>query len=147
MELDKTTLYDLAVFANEEEFSVFGKLNEAITSSGRDEFKKMLYTPLKSVSAITDIQLTLKQIGEKESGWTKLISNGTIMVVERYFHATIDEIPAYPNKLSALTYKVFSGQDYSLIKYSAKHCFDFIKGMRQLQELSNTFPKGKDIDS
>ncbi|MBK7734666.1 MAG: DNA mismatch repair protein MutS [Chitinophagaceae bacterium] len=135
MELDKTTLYDLAVFANEEDFSVFGKLNEAITSSGRDEFKKMLYTPLKSVSAITDIQLTLKQIGEKESGWTKLISNGTIMVVERYFHATIDEIPAYPNKLSALTYKVFSGQDYSLIKYSAKHCFDFIKGMRQLQEL------------
>lgn len=40
MELDKTTLYDLAVFANEEEFSVFGKLNEAITSSGRDEFKR-----------------------------------------------------------------------------------------------------------
>ena len=108
MELDKTTLYDLAVFANEEEFSVFGKLNEAITSSGRDEFKKMLYTPLKSVSAITDIQLTLKQIGEKESGWTKLISNGTIMVVERYFHATIDEIPAYGTMAQVENFEVFN---------------------------------------
>ena len=39
MELDKTTLYDLAVFANEEEFSVFGKLNEAITSSMRQMAK------------------------------------------------------------------------------------------------------------
>lgn len=46
----------------------------------------------------------------RKSGWTKLISNGTIMVVERYFHATIDEIPAYPNKLSALTYKVFQAR-------------------------------------
>ncbi len=135
MELDKTTLYDLSIFNNEEENSVFEKLNQATTTSGREEFKRMLCTPLKSVAAIQEIQLTLRQIADKESGWTKLISNGTIMVVERYFHATIDEIPAYPNKLSALTYKIFSGQDYSLIKYSVKHCFDFINGMKQLLEL------------
>ena len=135
MELDKTTFFDLSVFNAEDEFSVFGKLDATQTSSGRDEFRRIMLTPLKTKEEIEAVQQVLKHIAEKENGWTNLISNGTIMVVERFYHATLDEIPAYPSAVSAAMYKLFSGQDYSLVKYSAKHCFDFIKGMGQLNHL------------
>ncbi|MFZ1530329.1 MAG: DNA mismatch repair protein MutS [Ferruginibacter sp.] len=135
MELDKTTLSDLSVFSPEEDFSVFGKLNETLTIRGKDELQRMLTTPLKTAADIKNVQQILKLVLRKESGWTKLISNGTIMVVERFFDSNIDQIPSSPSAIAAYTYKIVSGPDFSLVKYSAKHCFDFIKGLQHLNEL------------
>lgn len=45
MEIDKTTLNDLSIFNNEEEFSVFNKLNFTRTSQGKEQLKRILPLP------------------------------------------------------------------------------------------------------
>ena len=135
MEIDKTTLNDLAIFDTEEAFSVFSKLNFSTTSNGRDQLKKNLTSPLGSIEAIKAIQQTLQLIISKEQQWPQQISNGTIMVIERFFEATLDPIPGQVSSIGAYSYKLLHNPDYSLAKYSAGHCIDFIKGMMQLQQL------------
>ncbi len=130
MEIDKTTLHDLSIFNQEEEFSIFNKLNLTRTVAGREQLKINLSTPLNSIEAIEGVQNTIKNILQKEPDWPLQVSNGTLMVVERFYDATIDDIPANATAFTAFNYKLFHGPDFSLVKYSVTHCFDFIKGMQ-----------------
>ncbi len=132
MEIDKTTLNDLAIFNAEEEFSVFNKLNCTLTIRGKEQLKKNLNTPLTTLQAINGVQQTLQLIIKQSQQWPAQISNGTIMVVERFYDAPIDPIPATASSFTAYSYKLLHGPDFSLVKYSATHCFDFIKGMQQM---------------
>ena len=130
METDKTTLADLSIFNQEEEFSFFNKLNMCTTSRGREQLYNNFCTPLKSVAEIYGVQQTVQCIINSQQLWPKQISNGTIMVIEKFYESTIDEIPSGSSSFSAFTYKVLHSYDFSLVKYSAQHCFDFIKGMQ-----------------
>ncbi|MBS1743456.1 MAG: DNA mismatch repair protein MutS [Bacteroidetes bacterium] len=132
MEIDKTTLNDLSIFNSEEEFSVFSKLNYTVTSNGKDQLIRNLSRPLPSIEAIKGIQQTLQQILLQEKDWPGQISNGTIKVVETFYESTIDPLPETVTQLTTYSYKLLHGPDYSLVKYSAIHCFDFIKGMQLL---------------
>jgi len=132
MEIDKTTLNDLAIFNADEEFSIFNYLDQTLTSNGKEQLRRTLRTPLNSIEDITGIQHTLQLILEKQQLWPKQISNGSIMVVERFYEANIDLIPANASSFSAYSYKLLHGPDFSLVKYSVMHCFDLIKGMQQL---------------
>lgn len=134
MEIDKTTLNDLSIFNNEEEFSVFNKLNFTRTSQGKEQLKKNLTTPLPTIEAIKGIQQTLQLIIKQLHQWPMQISNGTVMVIERYYESNIDPIPMQASSFTAYSYKLLHGPDFSLVKFSATHCFDFIKGMLQLVE-------------
>ncbi|RYY68251.1 MAG: DNA mismatch repair protein MutS [Chitinophagaceae bacterium] len=137
METDKTTLTDLAIFNAEEDFSVFSYLDCTQTSNGREQLRKNLATPLNGMEAIIAIQKTIKAIHAEEAKWPKYISNGTIMVMERFYGTAIDALPQRVTQMEAITYKIFHGPDYSLIKYSVVHCFDFIKGMKAIHALFN----------
>ncbi len=131
MEIDQTTLSDLAIFSTEEEFSVFSRIDFTRSTGGREQLRFNLSHPLSSIEAITGVQQTLQQILRQEQQWPARISNGTIMVVERFYDTAFDQIPAGNSNAAALVYKFFHGPDYSLVMYSATHCFDFIKGMQQ----------------
>ncbi len=130
METDKTTLADLSVFNSEEEFSVFNKLNLTRTLIGREQLRANFSNTLKTIDEIAGVQQTIQFILRQQPDWPMQISNGTIMVVERFYEATIDDIPSQPSSITAFNYKLFHGPDFSLVKYSAMHCFDFIKGMQ-----------------
>ncbi len=134
MEIDKTTLNDLSIFTGDEDFSIFSKLNHAHTSNGKAQLKRNLATPLHTKEAISDIQKVLQLILEGEQHWPLSISNGTIMVVERFYEYSFDPLPKYVSPLTVQSYKLLHGPDFSLIKYSIIHCFDFIKGMQQFIE-------------
>lgn len=134
MEIDKTTLNDLSIFNVEDEFSIFNRLNLTRTTAGREQLRHNLSTPLHSIEEIKGIQKTLQLIIAQSDKWPMQISNGTLMVVERFYDSTIDEIPSSSSALSSLGYKLFHGPDFSLVKYSAGHCFDFIKGMQSFVE-------------
>ncbi len=131
MEIDKTTLADLVIFDREDEFSVFNKINFTLTSRGKDQLKKNISAPLPDIESIKNVQQTLLYILGKKEKWPTTISNGTIMVVERFYESNLDPIPAKPNTLAAFTYKLWHSHDFSLIKYSIRHSFDFIKGMKE----------------
>ena len=131
MEIDKTTLADLVIFDREDEFSVFNKINFTLTSRGKEQLKKNISAPLPDIESIKNVQQTLLYILGKKEKWPTTISNGTIMVVERFYESSLDPIPAKPNALAAFTYKLWHSHDFSLIKYSIRHSFDFIKGMKE----------------
>jgi len=135
MEIDKTTLNDLAVFNTEEEFSIFRYLDFTLTSNGKEQLKRNLLIPLQRIESITGIQQTLGLILLKQKQWPGQISNGSIMVVERFYDAQVDMIPANVSAANAYSYKLLHAPDFSLIKYSVTHCFDFIKGMLQMVDL------------
>ena len=132
MEIDKTTLADLVIFDREDEFSIFNKINFTVTSRGKEQLKKNISSPLPNIDAIKDVQQTLLYILSKKEKWPLVISNGTIMVVERFYESNIDPIPTKPNTVSAFSYKILHSHDFSLVKYSVRHAFDFIKGMKQV---------------
>ena len=134
MEIDKTTLNDLSIFNGEEDFSILSKLNHTLTTNGKEQLRKTLATPLQKIEDIRDVQATLQLILRKEAQWPMVVSNGTIMVVERFYEYNFDLLPNTVTSLTALNYKMLHGPDYSLIKYSIIHCFDFIKGIQQFIE-------------
>lgn len=132
MDIDKTTLADLLMFNSGEDVSVFGKLDLCTTAHGTEQLKINFSTALKTLEEIEAVQQTLQLILKKMPQWPMQITNGTVMVVEKFFDSQISTIPAHPSPIEAYTYKLLHGPDFSLVTYSARHCFDFIKGFQQL---------------
>lgn len=132
METDKTTLNDLSIFNHDEEFSVFSRLNLTRTVGGREKLRQIFSRSLSDIESINNVQKTLQLILSKESKWPLSISNGSVMMIYKFYESSIDQPPARPTPTSAQYYKLFHSQDYSLIKYSTGHAFDFIKGMQQI---------------
>ena len=135
MEIDKTTLADLLMFNSGEDISVFAKLDLCSTAHGSEQMKINFSTALKTQDEIVAVQQTLQLIIKKQAQWPRQISNGTVMVVEKFFDSQISLIPPHPSSLEAYTYKLLHGPDFALVTYSAKHCFDFIKGFQNLLQV------------
>lgn len=135
MEIDKTTLGDLSIFNQNEEPSVFAKLNLTRTTGGSRKLQQIFSNSQERVENIIDVQDTLKLFLEKENGWPEYISNGSILMIYKFFEASIDTLPARPSFTAAYIYKLFHGPDFSLVKYSTGHAFDFVKGMRAIIDL------------
>ncbi len=83
MEIDKTTLNDLSIFNSEEEFSIFHKLDFTRTVGGREKLMQLFNKPLNTIEAITGIQKTIKAIHKNINVWPEIISNGSIMVIQK----------------------------------------------------------------
>ena len=132
MEIDKTTLADLSILNAEEDFSVFNKLNFCLTTGGRHKLFQNFTTPLSTIEQIQGVQEILKFIIQKEQHWPQQITNGSVLMIEKFYSATIDDIPEKPSQAGVLSYKLFSSGDYSFVKFSIEHAFDFIKGMQHL---------------
>jgi DNA mismatch repair ATPase MutS len=135
MQIDKTTIEDLAIFHADEDQSVLNKLNYCQTHGGRQWLKFILSNPLPNDKAILEAQQTLQAIIKVLPDWPMQISNGTIMVMQRFYDAQIDAIPVNPGISEAFFYRIFHGPDFGLIKYTVGHALDFVKGMHHFSEL------------
>lgn len=135
MEIDKTTLADLLMFNSGEDVSVFNKLDMCSTTHGSEQLRINFSTALRTREEIIAVQQTLRLFIQHRQQWPSEISNGTVMVVEKFFDSNISLIPANPSAMEAYTYKLLHGPDFALVTYSAKHCFDFIKGFQRLLSL------------
>lgn len=135
MEIDKTTLADLSIFNGEEDISVFSKLDNCRTIRGREKmYQNFMHIP-GSIDAVEGIQQTLQFLIREKGRWPGRISNGSIMVIERFYETAVDAIPDRATSLSSLMYKFLHGPDFSLVKYSTGHCFEFIKDMQAMVKL------------
>lgn len=132
METDITTLKDLSVFEQEEEFSIFHKLNFTRTVGGREKLRSIFKKSILDITSIQNVQRTLQLLIKKEDTWPLIISNGSVLMIHKFYESTIDQIPDRPTVSSAYFYKIFHAPDYSLVKYSTGHAFDFLKGMQKI---------------
>ncbi len=151
MEIDKTTIQDLNIFGGEDHRSVFSKINFTTTSQGEAQLKYHLSHPLHSIEAILNVQQILRLILNKEAEWTQRISNGTVMMVERFFETQLNPIPNRPEFFQAQIYRILNSSDFSVIKFSMQHCFDFIRGLKETaalwKECQLPKPLQKNIDN
>ena len=134
MEIDRTTYNDLALFHADDASSIFQKIDFTRTLEGRAWLHKFFNAPFSDITRISETQQLLKSILGIIEQWPSSISNGTMMVMERFYDSNIDSMPA-ANVLNALNYKLLHASDFSLVKYSIVHFGDFFRGMVQLTKL------------
>ena len=128
---DQTTLTDLSIFNTDENQSVFEKLNHTHTDAGKYWLRQFFSHPLDNLDKILQTQKTLEIILSHADQWPTLVTNGTIMVLEKFYETAIDDLPRHPDTVSAMSYKLLHGPDYSITRYTVGHCIDFVKGLQQ----------------
>lgn len=135
MQIDQTTFADLSVFNTADDFSLFSKLDQTRTVGGRMQLFQLFNQPFSNLEKIRETQQILAIILRNEDSWGASISNGTVMVMERFYETALDKIPAAYDPVSAGAYKLLHSPDYSLTRYSIGHFADFIRGMKSIASL------------
>ncbi|TDH23013.1 DNA mismatch repair protein MutS [Segetibacter sp. 3557_3] len=138
MQIDKTTLNDLSIFHSEEEQSVLHHLDYTTTIRGKEWLRFLLAHPFSELSKITETQRTIQLIIGRLDKWPATITNGTVMVIDKFYDSSIGDLPAQANTLNALSYRFLNAPDYSLVKYSVNHFIDFVKGLKYIVDLFGT---------
>src|SRR5450755_1495880 len=129
MQIDNTTYSDLSVFQTTDEFSIFSKLDRTRTVGGRIQLLEFFNHPFSQLEKILQTQEILRIILKYENEWGPSISNGTIMVMERFYETPLDKISTSHDPVSARMYQLLHAPDYALTRYSVGHFADFIRGM------------------
>ncbi|MCW3120316.1 MAG: mismatch repair protein MutS [Chitinophagaceae bacterium] len=132
MEIDKISFSDISIFHQEEEFSIFHKLNFTRTVGGKDWLRKFFTEPHSDIKKILGTQQIIRTLIEHTEDWPEAITNGTIIMIERFLDYPVDPMPEKPNAFSSVMYKLLHTEDYSMIKFSINHFADFYRGMKKL---------------
>ena len=137
MQIDKITFNDIAIFHQEEEFSIFHKLNFTKTQGGKEWLRRFFSEPHHDLKRILGVQSIIKTLINHIDEWPPEITNGTIIVIDKFLDYNLDPVPESPNSVNSFTYKLLHSQDYSMVKYSIKHFGDFFRGIYKLLQLFN----------
>jgi DNA mismatch repair ATPase MutS len=135
MQIDKTSFSDISIFHPEEEYSIFHKLNFTRTVGGREWLRKFFTEPHGDLTKILGTQKIIRTLMEHVKDWPTDISNGTILVMDKFLDYPVDPIPETPNTFNSGLYKWLHSEDYSMVKYSVSHFGDFYRGVRKVVEL------------
>ena len=135
MQIDKTSFNDISIFHQEEEYSIFHKLNFTRTVGGKDWLRRFFSEPHSDLKKILGTQTILKTLLEHLDEWPTEITNGTVIMMDKFLDYNLDPISKNQNILNALSYKLLHSADYSMVKFSMKHFADFFRGLKKLSQL------------
>ena len=135
MNIDKQSFNDISIFHQEEEFSIFHRLNFTRTVGGREWLRKFFSEPHDSLDKILGTQRVIRTLLEHVKDWPLDISNGTVLVMDKFMDYPLDPISEAPASFNNLFYKWIHSGDYSMVKYSVTHFADFYRGIRKIAEL------------
>jgi DNA mismatch repair protein MutS len=132
MQIDQYTYLDLSIFHPEEEYSVFHRLNFTRTFGGKEYLMRYFRQPFDNVDKIRETQRIIQLILERLDQWPMGISNGTMLVIDRFYDYQLDPLPESANIISAYTYRILHAPDYSLVNFSIGHFADFVRTLKEL---------------
>ncbi|HYC28160.1 MAG TPA: DNA mismatch repair protein MutS, partial [Chitinophagaceae bacterium] len=135
MQIDKITFSDISIFHSEEEFSIFHKLNFTKTLGGKEWLRRFFSEPHHDLKRIIGTQNIIKALLSQLDDWPTEITNGTIIVIDKFLDYNLDPVPENTNVLNSYSYKILHSPDYSMIKYSIKHFGDFYRGLVKMLRL------------
>jgi len=135
MQIDRTSFNDISIFHPEEEFSIFHKLNFTRTSGGKEWLRKFFSEPHNDLKKILGTQNVIRSFMDHVDDWPGEITNGTILVMEKFLDYALDPIPDNVGVASAFFYKWLHSEDYSMVKYSVAHFGDFYRGLKKVASL------------
>lgn len=135
MQIDGTTFTDLSIFHTDEASSVFHRLNFTRTNAGEECLYNHFKSPHDRLEEIEASQSIVRHISLHLEDWPGSITNGTLLVVEKFLDYHLEPLPATVDPFNALLYRVVHGPDFSLAKYSIGHVADLMSGMHKLSGL------------
>lgn len=135
MQIDNISFSDISIFHPEEEFSIFHKLNFTRTSGGKEWLRKFFTEPHGDLKRIMGTQKVIRSLMEHVNDWPEDISNGTLLVMDKFMDYALDPISEQSNVVNSLVYKWLHSEDYSMVKYSIPHFADFFRGIREIAQL------------
>ncbi|HEU4471552.1 MAG TPA: DNA mismatch repair protein MutS [Flavisolibacter sp.] len=135
MQIDKITFNDISIFHQEEEFSIFHKLNFTRTVGGKEWLRRFFSEPHHDLKRIIGTQNIIRTLLAHINDWPVEITNGTIIMIDKFLDYNLDPVPQKQNSLNVYAYRVLHYQDYSMVKYSIKHFADFYRGLKKLLRL------------
>jgi DNA mismatch repair ATPase MutS len=138
MQIDKITFNDISIFHPEEESSIFHKLNFTKTVGGKEWLRRFFSEPHHDLKRIIGTQNIIKTLLNHLEDWPLEITNGTIIMMDKFLDYNLDPIPQNINPFNSYSYKLLHNADYSMVKYSVKHFADFIRGLRKIIRLFET---------
>jgi DNA mismatch repair ATPase MutS len=135
MQIDKTSFEDISIFHSEEEFSIFHKLNFTRTIGGKEWLRKFFSQPHDDLKKIIGTQKVIRTLMEHVNDWPDDITNGTVLVMEKYLDYALDPISQQQTSFNSLLYKWLHSADYSMTKFSVAHFADFYRGLSAIAGL------------
>lgn len=135
MQIDRQTLNDLGIFHKQEENSVFHLLNYTTTSYGREQLQLLLARPMETIKQINDRQEVIRHFSKLKDTWTKKITNGTLLLIDKFYHTRIAPISYPANALNIAVYRILNPNSFGAVRFSAQQFVTFLKGIAELQEL------------
>ena len=135
MQIDKISFSDISIFHQEEEFSIFHKLNFTRTTGGKEWLRRFFSEPYNDIRKIKGTQQVIRTLMEHVEDWPLDISNGTVLVMDKFMDYSLDPVPESPNTFNSVIYKWLHSEDYSMVKYSVSHFADFFRGLKKIAAL------------
>ena len=135
MQIDKISFNDISIFHHEEEFSIFHKLDFTRTVGGREWLRKFFSEPHDDIKKILGTQKVIRTFMEHVKDWPADISNGTVLVMDKFMDYPLDPISESPASFGNMLYKWMHSADYSMVKYSMTHFADFFRGIKKIAAL------------
>ena len=135
MQVDRQTLHDLGIFNRNEENSVFHLLNYTTTSYGREQLQLLLARPMDNIQQINERQQVIRHFTKLIPAWHGMITNGTLLLIDKYYHTRIAPIPYPANVINVAVYRILNPNSFGAVRYSAKQFLDFLKGIKELRGL------------
>ena len=135
MQIDHQSFNDISIFHQEEEFSIFHKLNFTKTVGGREWLRRFFSEPHDNLQRIIGTQKVIRTFMEHVQHWPSDITNGTVLVIDKFLDYPLDAISEAPASFNNMFYKWLHNADYSMIKYSVPHFADFYRGIKKIAEL------------
>ncbi len=135
MQIDNISFNDISIFHPEEEFSIFHKLNFTRTSGGKEWLRKFFTEPHGDLKRIMGTQKIIRTLMDHVSDWPEDITNGTLLVMDKFMDYALDPISERSNSFNSVLYKWLHSEDYSMVKYSIPHFADFFRGIKAIVTL------------
>jgi DNA mismatch repair ATPase MutS len=132
MLVDKITLKDIGLFDTDESNGLISHLNFCKTNGGKDQLDQYLAHPLSTIEAIEKRQNAIA-VFISEIGFINemKITNGTTLVIEKFFDTGFKRIPTQISLPAAYWYQFISASDYSLLRYSLEHLILFYENLNK----------------
>lgn len=138
MTIDRITLQDLAFFKGD--VNIFSLINKCTTQAGAEVLRKQVLQPPATYEQLQAYQEAVRFWQQNLSSWTTQISNGTLVMIERFFDSadTIHDRPGPMSIfLSGILQKLLNKDEYSFVRFSISHIIDLLKGCNELLALLN----------
>lgn len=141
MTIDKVTLQDLSFFKGE--INIFSLITRCTTQAGTEVLRHHILHPPATFQKLLLQQESVKFWSIHEDKWPAVISNGTLVMIEKFFE-TAEAAHLKPNAVMLLVdsilQKLFNKNEYSFVRFSLSHIIDLLDGCYQLTQLLPQHP-------